>query len=253
MRRNLIVLTAIVALGAIVTACVTPPPSPDPYVPETVTKHFDFRDGKLGWEAGFAEYSEGMDIEPDSGLRPLPDELGVDGTGFYVESMNRSDDVFMYLTRGLTADDGIAANCDYRVTFEIVFASDAPTGAVGIGGPPGESVFLKAGAAAVQPEPYLDENDYWMMNVDKGGGNSGEGDAATIVDTVENGLPAEEVDFSNLPYVTLERTHEHSYTVTSSEDGNLWLLVGTDSGFEGLTGIYYQEISVTVEPVLPTA
>lgn len=102
----------------------------------------------------------------------------------------------------------------------------------------------------MEPEPYIDENDYWMMNVDKGGGNSGEGDAATIVGTIENGLPAEEVDLSNPPYVTLERAHEHGYTVTASDDGELWVLVGTDSGFEGLTGIYYQSISVTLEPVL---
>jgi len=88
------------------------------------------------------------------------------------------------------------------------------------------------------------------MNVDKGGGNSGEGDAATIVGTIENGLPAEEIDLGNPPYVTLERSHEHGYTVTASDDGKLWLLVGTDSGFEGLTGIYYQGISVTLEPVL---
>ena len=252
MRRRLLVLPALLALGAIVTACVTPPPPPDPSVPETVTKRFDFREGKLGWEAGFAEYHKDMEMQLESGLRPLPAELETGGTGFYIQAMNRSDDVFMYLTRGLTWDDGIVPNQDYRVTFRIVFASDAPTGAVGIGGAPGESVFLKAGAAPVRPEPYLDD-DNWMMNVDKGGGNSGEGEAATIVGTVENGLPAEEVDFSNLPYVSLERTHEHSYIVTSSDDAELWLLVGTDSGFEGLTGIYYQEISVTVEPVLPAA
>ena len=28
--------------------------------------------------------------------------------------------------------------------------------------------------------------------------------------------------------------------------GALWLLVGTDSGFEGLTALYYQRIEVTL-------
>ncbi len=133
--------------------------------------------------------------------------------------------------------------------FDIMFASNAPSGAVGVGGAPGESVFLKAGAEGMEPEPYLDATDYRTMNVDKGGGNSGEGDAATIVGTAENGLPAEKVDPGNPPYVMLERSHEHGYTVTASEDGELWLLVGTHSGFEGLTGIYYQGISVTLESV----
>jgi len=31
----------------------------------------------------------------------------------------------------------------------------------------------------------------------------------------------------------------------------LWLLVGTDSGFEALTGLYYQRIDVTLTPVSP--
>ena len=59
----------------------------------------------------------------------------------------------------------------------------------------------------------------------------------------------EEIDFQNPPYVSLERSHEHSHVVTASDDGELWLLVGTDSGFEGLTGMYYQEIHVTLQPV----
>jgi hypothetical protein len=162
--------------------------------------------------------------------------------------MNRSDDLFMFLTRGLTIDDGLIPGQEYRVSYRLVFASNAPTGAMGIGGPPGEAVFLKAGASPVRPEPYLDETDYWMMNVDKGGGNSGEGDAATMVGTIENGLPAEEIDMMNPPYVSLERSHEHAYTATASDNGELWLLVGTDSGFEGLTGLYYQEIHVTLQP-----
>lgn len=249
MRRRLLLVPLVITLGAVITACATPPPIGPPYNPETVTIEDDFRDGKQGWKAGFAEYGKDMEMQLESGLRPLPAGLGTDGTGFYLQGMNRSDDLFMFLTRNLTADDGIVPGQAYTVTYQLVFASNAPSGAVGVGGPPGEAVFLKAGATPVEPEPYLDETDYWMMNVDKGGGNSGEGDAATIVGTIENGLPVEEIDLSNPPYVSLERTHEHSYTVTASDDGELWLLVGTDSGFEGLTGIYYQSITVTLEPV----
>ncbi|MFW6056340.1 MAG: hypothetical protein ACOC9B_03430 [Chloroflexota bacterium] len=215
--------------------------------PESVTVTYDFRDGAQGWEAGFAEYGEGMDMQLESGLRQLPPGLESEGTGFYLQGMNRSDDLFMFLKKRLTAADGIVPEQDYRVSFDIVFASNAPSGAVGIGGPPGEAVYLKAGATPVEPERYLDDSDHWMLNVDKGGGNSGEGEAATVVDTIENGLPAEEVDLQNPPYVSLTRSHQHDYTVTASDDGELWLLVGTDSGFEGLTGIYYQEINVALD------
>ena len=43
---------------------------------------------------------------------------------------------------------------------------------------------------------------------------------------------------------TFSRTHEHPTPVTASADGDLWLLVGTDSGFEGLTRLYYLRFEV---------
>ena len=36
------------------------------------------------------------------------------------------------------------------------------------------------------------------------------------------------------------------FNVTTSDDGTLWLVVGTDSGFEGITTLYYDRISVTL-------
>jgi hypothetical protein len=156
------------------------------------------------------------------------------------------DDLFMFLKRRLGIDDGLVAGPEYRIKVTIVFASNAPSCAVDIGGAPGESVYLKAGASTAEPDVYLDsaDNDY-RMNVDKGSGNGDSGEAASVIGDVANGLSAEE----DPRYVSLKRQHEHEYTVTASPDGELWLLVGTDSGFEGLTGIYYQSIAVTMNPV----
>ena len=33
------------------------------------------------------------------------------------------------------------------------------------------------------------------------------------------------------------------FEVTSDEQGHAWLIAGTDSGFEGPTGVYYNRIS----------
>ena len=33
--------------------------------------------------------------------------------------------------------------------------------------------------------------------------------------------------------------------------GSAWLIVGTDSGFEGLTSLYYHRITYTLTPVDP--
>ena len=42
-------------------------------------------------------------------LRPLPDEIDASHTGFYVQSMNRSDDVFMYLKKESFESEPVAA------------------------------------------------------------------------------------------------------------------------------------------------
>ena len=239
MRKNLLI-AVVVVVGLIVYGVVTA-------ISSSIRLDFDFRQGVQGWEAGFAEYGpemEGMMLE--AGIRPLASELGINGTGYYLQGMNHSDDLFMFLKRRLGTDDGVVPGQEYRVRFTIIFASNAPSGGMGIGGSPGESVYLKAGASTVEPEVHLDSTDnHYRMNVDKGSGNSGSGTAASVVGYIANGLSAEE----NPRYVSLERQHEHNYTVTASPDGELWLLVGTDSGFEGLTGIYYQWIAVTLTPV----
>jgi hypothetical protein len=239
MRRNLLIAVVLV-VGLIIYGVVTT-------ISSSVRLEFDFRYGAQGWEAGFAEYAPEMeDMMVEVGIRPLPSELGINGTGYYLQGMNHSDDLFMFLKRRLGPDDGIVPGQEYRVVFTIVFASNAPSGAIGVGGSPGESVFLKAGASMVEPEAYLDsETGYYLMNVDKGEGNSGNGTAASVIGDIANGLSAEE----NARYVSLERQHEHEYTVIASPDGELWFLVGTDSGFEGLTGIYYQSIVVGLMPV----
>ena len=218
MRKNLLI-AVVVVVGLIVYGVVTA-------ISSSIRLDFDFRQGVQGWEAGFAEYSpemEGMMLEAE--IRPLPSEIGINGTGYYVQGMNHSDDLFMFLKRRLGTDDGVVPGQEYRVMFTTVFASNAPSGALGIGGSPGESVYLKAGASMVEPEVYLDsETGYYLMNVDKGSGNSGNGTAASVIGDIANGLSAEEIDLENPPYVSLVRQHEHQHTVTASPDGELWLL-----------------------------
>ena len=214
---------------------------------------FDFRDGVQGWQAGFADYPvvDRPDYEFEAELRQLPEEVG-EGTGFWLHSHNSCDDIFMILKRRLGPEDGIAANQEYRARFTIRFASNAPSNCSGVGGAPGESVYLKAGATAVEPLAVVDEDGYVRMNVDKGIQASG-GPAASVAGNIANGIECEDLaDPSDGPYVSLRRVHLHEYTVASNADGQLWLLIGTDSGFEGRTGLYYQKIVVRLVPVFST-
>lgn len=127
-----------------------------------------------------------------------------------------------------------------------------PSGCAGVGGAPGESVFLKAGASPAEPlallgppssDPRVSPN--LGMNVDKSNQSQG-GIAASVTGNIANGQPC---DLGLRPFVSLQRTHQHTSLVNASSRGELWLLVGTDSGFEALTALYYQRIDVSLVPV----
>ena len=237
------VLFVLIVFGDIGFAQSTPLP---------ITVSYDFRNGAQGWQAGFADYPPATDngfYELKAEIQALPPELGANGTGFYIQGNNHSDDLFMFLKRRLSSEDGILPGQTYEITFKVVFASPAQTGCAGIGGSPGESVFMKAGASPAEPRALLSSTPglfSWLrMNVDKSN-QAQSGIAASVVSTIANGRPC---DPSSPGYVSVERVHQHTSLVNANSKGELWLLIGTDSGFEGPTGIYYQRIDVTLAPV----
>jgi hypothetical protein len=60
------------------------------------------------------------------------------------------------------------------------------------------------------------------------------------VSDIANGLPCE----LDVPYVSLRQSHTHPSPVTASAAGELWLIIGTDSGFEATTALYYEGVEV---------
>jgi hypothetical protein len=160
-----------------------------------------------------------------------------------MSSANRSDDAFMFLTKEIP----VSANERYIISFRIVFASQPGVECGGSGGAPGESVFLKAGASGKKPEVILVSDSsfgHYRVNVDIGNQSVG-GDAASVVGTISNNSNN---CSSDAPFLTVEKTHTHPIPVQSSADGRLWLIVGTDSGFEGTTTLYYKQIEATITP-----
>lgn len=206
----------------------------------------DFNQGAQGWASGFSDWpgSDPAFYELDSGIRPLPAELGA-GNGFMIQGNNHSDDLFMFLKRQLTTADGIVPNQFYRLRFTIRFGSNAPSDSIGVGGSPGESVHLKAGGGAIEPI-VVPVGGQLRMNVDKGDQNVG-GRYASVLGNIANGLPPN--PGGPAPYVSVTRTGTHDFAVRSDAAGNLWLLVGTDSGFEGLTRLFYQSITISLLPL----
>ncbi len=205
--------------------------------------NFTFDADDEGWTAGFADlpvdYEQSI-YELDHGHRPLPDGLG--GNGYYLRGHNRSDDLFMYLK---TQVGGLRGNATYLVEVSVDLATNVAAGSFGIGGSPGESVFVKAGASDVEPEAGPDSNQYLRMNIDKGN-QSREGEAMLIVgnvahpDVLGNEYRIKSMDNAGLPL-----------SVQTDSEGRMWLIVGTDSGFEGLTTLYLDRISYTLQTIKP--
>src|SRR5690606_9550051 len=100
---------------------------------QTVTVHSDFSAGKDGWQADFSEYNgDNKEIyELEEGLAPLPAPLDNGQSAYRISGMNRSDDLFMYLTKRV---QGLKPGKRYNGRFTVQLASNAPSGGVGAGG-----------------------------------------------------------------------------------------------------------------------
>ncbi len=216
--------------------------------PTSVVVATEFDEGAGPWEAGFADFAEVHEPLPrEAGMAGLPSSVSERGRGFRLSGQNRSDDLFMFITRPVTVDEGVMAGVAYEVRMRVRFASDAPSGCAGIGGAPGESVYVKAGAADVQPQAVLEGGRY-RMNVDKGNQATG-GRAAVVIGDVANGIPCEEaLEQDRPPFRIVERSGTLPEPVNPTDDATLWLLVGTDSGFEGTTTVYFVEVAAELIP-----
>lgn len=203
------------------------------------THTFDFSKEQGDWIVDFSDFpaspNDSTDYELASAYTDRPFNLGVNLKSIMISGHNHSDDLFMFMKRKIT---GLSPNTDYAIVFDIELASNAPRGSVGAGGSPGESVFLKAGAIGMEPKAVIDNNQH-VLNIDKGNqANPGE---ATV--TLGDIAVAPYTD----GYALITRTNSGSQTpfvARTNSKGDLWLIVGTDSGFEGVTTVYYTRVNV---------
>lgn len=201
---------------------------------------FTFDEDVEGWSAAFADLPGDFDesiYELNAEHRALPS--GLEGGGYYIQGHNRSDDLFMFL---LYPVDGLVPDTKYRVTAAIELATNVPPGLIGIGGAPGEGVSVKVGAIGVAPSVQEDDLGFLRVNFDKGN-QANEGTNAIIVGDVAH----PDVVGSEYRIKTLS-TSGRILEATSNDEGDLWLIVGTDSGFEGLTSLYYSRITFELDP-----
>jgi hypothetical protein len=247
-RRAFLAASGATAAASLLPARVQEPLAPAASSALVITSNF--AQGSDAWLPVFTDYNltvSGFEFLAE--VRPLPESVQVPHPfrqAYYLQSHNRSDDVFMFLKKVLTRNEGVVENATYRLSFDIWFASNA-SDCVGAGGDPGTSVYLKAGGSTEEPVPLLLPNGYLSVTIDKGNQAEG-GREMGVAGNISNGGSCEEPT-----YVLLRKRYRHPYPIRSSASGDLWIAVGTDSGYEGLTGLYYYQIRVRLRRVSSTA
>jgi len=216
----------------------TPAPDKQPELPTTVSINTDFNQGQQSWSAGFSDYPQGDEaiFQFVAKIRALPDTANQQG--FLLAGNNRSDDLFMFLKTKVT---GLAAETRYQLAAEINILTNAAQGCLGIGGAPGESVYFKLGANAIEPK----QADY-HLNLDIGAQSNSGVDAVVLGNAGSEDANCAGTRFGEKT-LTLDNTK--AFEFISSTSGQAWIFVGTDSGFEGLSQIYYQSINLRLTPV----
>ncbi len=199
--------------------------------------HFRWVTDDARVQAEFADYPVGADAfyELSAGWSTLPSPLV--GKGYKLSGNNHSDDLFMFAKRKLT---GFDANARYEVKYSLKFASNAGKGCAGVGGAPGEGVTLKIGLSRAEPKPQQN-GDSWLMNIDKGNQAVGGADAIVIgnLATVASNCESDPIWM----YKTVENQTSR-FVVSTDASGELWLMVGSDSGYEATSTFYITDLLV---------
>ena len=196
-----------------------------------------------GWSAVFAEYPDGENefYELNSGIKNLPEPLDQTKKAFMLSGNNHSDALQMWLVKQLS---GLSPESNYSIETEVELASKYPDGSVGIGGSPGNSVHLVSKFAT---QGYTLEN------------GKTEGDNVKLVLKKVEAVP-ESVMNTELGDVSIisdqyiyklitRKKSSGSNIVVTDKDGKVWAVVGTWSGFEGISTLYYTRIKFTLTKI----
>lgn len=200
-----------------------------------LSDYYDFNEGTDGWQVDFADYPAGENDSINYGLTfahtSLPGNLSA-RKGIMISGVSYNEDLFMFVKKKVT---GLPPETVFSVTFQVEMASNIPAGSVT--GTPESSVVLKAGASELEPKKISNDGLY-RLNVSNG----------SQMDAGENFVSLGHIASSSnsTDYQLITRSSENNYApfyARSNSDGELWLIVGTDSGFEGRTTVYYTRLN----------
>ena len=212
------------------------------------TVKFDFNSDDGDFVPIFSDYPDQDGVEEFYEFQYAHKEVPVPGAGkgLFISGNNHSDDLFMGYVKKL---DGFAPARTYHFTVSFKLATNVEGGLIGVGGSPGEGVFVKCGVTTTEPRSSVLEpgaGEHFRMNIDTGAQANGGKDMVVVGDMTkaENNRPGE-YEFKEF---------QAEFEVASNTRGEVYLIIATDSGFEATTSYYLDDIVVSwKDTVQPTA
>lgn len=204
--------------------------------PKNASARYDFTANDSGFIPIFADYPDQENVNELYDLQHSYGEIPISGAGkgLYISGNNQSADLFMGYVKEL---DGLSPGVSYQFKIQFKLATNVEGGLVGVGGAPGESVYVKCGVTPIRPQIEINDIGYFQLNIDKGNQSQSGTDMITIGDITktENNCPGE-YEFKNF---------QATMSVTANKDGCVYLIIGTDSGFEAATSYYLDDIDIS--------
>lgn len=198
----------------------------------------DFNAMPAGWTGGYSDFTSSTkpgDVVTE--FRTLPPPFS--GKGLYTFGTNKSDDLFIYVKEKI---GGLAPNTRYSLSYQLTFLSNAASGCMGVGGSPGESVYMVGAASSIEPLT-IQAGDEYRMNIDKGN-QAAPGKNALLLGNIANAS----TDCFSTPYLEKSLASKTPLDVVTDASGSIWLLLGIDSGFEAASQVYYKSLTVNASP-----
>jgi hypothetical protein len=201
----------------------------------------DFSSGTDGWSGFFSDYPVGSEdfYELTFEWSSLPEPLDTGVKAVKISGNNHSDDLLSLITRKF---DGLVPNTDYDVTFDLDLASNTPENAMGVGGDP--NLALGAGGIPVAPKNQVDVLDYQRPNFSSLLQSGLSNETLRVLGRI--GV-SEEIPTK---FKLINRNNlEDPILLKTNANGEIYLLIGVDSGFEATTTLYYKNIRVKMVKV----
>jgi len=234
-KNKISIVLAFALIIPLLVSCTRNEDNEDPKIP---VREFYFDNDAEGFAPIFADFSpwglsdsEVRDYYQMTYSRKMIPVKEAESYGLYIASMNRSDDIFMGYVKEIS---GLTANTKYTFQISFKLATDVEAGLSGPGGAPGESVFVKVGVATEYPiVGTAPDGSKRILNVDIGIQAHGGRDLVVVGNMAKPVGSTEGFVFKSM---SVERV------ATTNSAGQIFLIIGTDSGYEGFTEYYLDDI-----------